>query len=73
VVPGPDELRVLLEGEGALGSVAISVHAEPHQVTARIHGTEMTLALDLTTNVLVKLGTRGTGRAVKLVRSADQS
>ena len=73
VVGGPDELRLLLEGDEALGSVAISVHAEPHQVSARIHGTEMTLALDLTTNVLVNLRTRGTGRVVKLVRSADQS
>jgi predicted dehydrogenase len=73
VVPGPDELRVLLEGDEALGSVAISVHAEPHQASARIYGTEMTLALDLTTNSLVKLRARGTGRVVKLVRSADQS
>jgi len=73
VVPGPDELRVLLESDEALGSVAISVHAEPHQAGARIYGTEMTLALDLTTNALVKLRTRGTGRIVKLVRSADQS
>ena len=73
VVAGPDELRVLLEGDQALGSVAISVHAEPHQVSARIYGTEMTLALDLTTNALVKLRTRGTGRVAKLVRSVDQS
>jgi predicted dehydrogenase len=72
VVAGPDELRVLLEGDQALGSVAISVHAEPHQVWARIYGTEMTLALDLTTNALLKLRTRGTGRVVKLVRSVDQ-
>lgn len=73
VVRGPDELRVLLEGDEALGSIAISAHAEPHQVSARIYGTEMSLALDLTTNALVKLRTRGTSRVVKLVRSVDQS
>jgi predicted dehydrogenase len=71
--PGPDELRVLLESEGALGSVALSVQAEPHQVSARIHGTKMSLALDLTTNVMVKLRASGSSRAVRLVRSVDQS
>jgi predicted dehydrogenase len=73
VVRGPDELRVLLEGDHALGSVAISVHAEPHQVTMRIYGTEMTLSLDLTTNALVRLRTKGTGRIVRLARSFDQA
>ena len=73
MVAGPDELHVLLEGDEALGSVAISVHAEPHQVSARINGTEMSLVLDLTTNVLVKLRARGTGRVVKVVRGVDQS
>ena len=73
VVRGIDELRVLLEGDASLGSVAISVHAEPHQASARIYGTEMSLVLDLTTNVIVKLRTKGTGRVAKLTRSADQS
>lgn len=73
VVHGADELRVLLEGEASLGSVAISVHAEPHQASARIYGTEMSLVLDLTTNAIVKLRTKGIGRVAKLIRSADQS
>ena len=62
----PDELRVQFEGRAGLGSVAISVHSDPHLAFMRIHGTRQTLCVDFTTNTLVKLKKTGIGRLPKL-------
>jgi predicted dehydrogenase len=62
----PDELRIQLEGATGLGSVAVSVHSDPHLAFMRIHGTRMALWVDFTTNTLVKLKKKGVGRISKL-------
>jgi predicted dehydrogenase len=70
---GASELRVQLEGESALGSVAVSVRSEPHQVFVRIHGTRSTLCVDLASHVVVRIRGRGSGRLAKLRTNLDQS
>jgi len=67
----PDELRVQLEGTSGLGSVAISVHSDPHLAFMRIHGTRVALWVDFTTNTLVKLQKSGIGRLSKLRMNFD--
>lgn len=62
----PDELRVQFKATRGLGSVAISVHSNPHQAFVRIHGTRQSLWVDLTTNTLVKLQKDDVGRLSKV-------
>ena len=67
----PDELRVQLEGASGLGSVAISVHSEPHLAFMRIHGIRQSLWVDFTTNTVVTLKKTGVGRLSKLRMNFD--
>jgi len=70
---GANELRVQLEGESALGSVAVSVRSEPHQTFMRIHGTRSTLWVDLASHVVIRVRGRGSGRLTKFLANVDQS
>lgn len=68
-----DELRVLLDSESAVGSLAVSVASEPHVVNLRLHGTRRSLAVDLTTSAVVRLRKAGVGNAAKVAAAVDWS
>ncbi len=42
----PDEIRILIEGERALGTITVSFAARPHLHFLRIHGTEAMVEVD---------------------------
>jgi predicted dehydrogenase len=45
----PDEIRILIDGEKALGTVTFSFAAQPHLHSLRIHGTRMMVEVDFNT------------------------
>lgn len=49
----PDEIRVLVDGEQALGTVTISFAAKPHLHVLRIYGTRMMVEVDFGTMTTV--------------------
>lgn len=49
----PDEIRILLDGENALGSVTVSFAAKPHLHFLRIYGTRMMVEVDFNTMTTV--------------------
>jgi len=71
--PRPDELRVVLEGNRAHGSVTVSSRTEPYRLNLQLHGTQATLLIDLATDTLVRLESRGKDRAAKLAVSLDHA
>lgn len=49
----PDEIRVLINGEKAMGTVTISFAAMPHLQIIRIYGTKMMAEVDINTMTIV--------------------
>jgi predicted dehydrogenase len=52
-LPVDDELRVLFGGESGLGSLSLSVNTKPYLRSFSIHGTDMTVQVDLTNSTVV--------------------
>lgn len=48
-----DELRVLIDGEKAFGTITFSFAAQPHLHFVRIHGTKMVIEVDFNTMTMV--------------------
>lgn len=69
----PDELRVLFDSNAGVGTLALSVGSRPHVVTLILRGARASVAVDLTTNVLVPLRKSGVGRSAKLAAAAHWS
>lgn len=65
-VPVPaDELRVIVDGERGVGSMALSIGATPHRLGLVIQGTRSTLHVNLMTHSLVRLATDAEGKFSK--------
>ena len=67
------DLRVLMEGESGVGSLHLSLGANPHLRFLRIYGTAMTIHVDVTNNTVVRLRTSGLGKLSKALVNLDQS
>ena len=66
-----EDLHVLVEGETGVGSMTISTSTGPKQRFLRVHGTVMSIHIDLATNTLVKFRTSGTAKLSKALANLD--
>jgi predicted dehydrogenase len=70
----PDELRVLMEAEAAIGSLVLSLGTQPDCFTVNIYGTEMTAHVNLTNLTLVKRKNRSVSKKLsRLLDNFDQA
>jgi predicted dehydrogenase len=69
--PPETELRAILESPRGPVSLGISLEAAPVQKLLRIHGTAMSLHVDLATSVLVKLPARADTAVTRALTTAD--
>jgi len=68
-----DGLHVIFDGDSGLGSLIISVSANPYLYFLNIYGTDMTIHVDLTNNTLVKFRRSGLGKGSKALVNIDHS
>jgi predicted dehydrogenase len=65
------ELRALLESERGPVGLGISLEAAPVQKVLRVHGTAMSLHIDLATSLLVRLSARADTALTRVLTTAD--
>lgn len=65
------ELRVFFDGGNGLASMCLSMGARPSRCSMLIHGTEMTLQLDLGANTMICTRTEVTSRISKVWSNLD--
>jgi predicted dehydrogenase len=63
----------VLETKTAHGSVTVSSHTEPYCIHLRAHGTRASVMVDLATDTVVCLKSRGRDRTAKLVINMDHA
>lgn len=68
-----DELRVLLGWGGGVGGMTISSNASPTEKWIRIYGTDMSLQVDLGTNMVIRMNSWGRGISARAMLNVDAS
>ena len=68
-----NELRVSLRGDRGPATMTISLLGQPIQKYLRIHGSRMSLHIDLATNVLVRLRPWGSGAIGRAAGNVDRA
>jgi predicted dehydrogenase len=67
-----EDVWAMMEGETGLGSMAISTSTKPFRNFLTIHGTEMSVHLDLLNNTLIKYRSDGKTKLQKVQLNIDQ-